>query len=55
MEFKKYISPFAEITLFKQDIITKSPGYETGEEDDDIFGENVTIVDENGNPVKNVF
>ena len=54
MEFKKYISPFAEITLFKQDIITKSPGYETGEEDDDIF-EDVSIVDKNGNPVKNVF
>ena len=50
MEFKKYISPFAEITIFKQDIITAS----TDEEDDDIF-EDVSIVDKNGNPVKNVF
>lgn len=41
MEFKKYISPFAEITIFKQDIITAS----TDEEDDDIFMEKVDTVD----------
>lgn len=51
MEFKKYISPFAEITIFKQDIITAS----TDEEDDDIFEENINIVDKNGNPVNNIF
>lgn len=51
MEFKKYISPFAEITLFKQDILTLS----TDEEDDDVFEENINIVDENGNPVNNIF
>lgn len=47
---KKYISPFAEITIFRQDIITAS----TDEEDDDIF-EDVTIVDSNGNPVQNIY